>query len=298
MGRTIFLLFVLSGTVFAGTPSEPPVATYRAAVSEVRVQFFTTDQNNHAVDNVHQDDFAIVDGGNVVRDFRSLARSEDTALDVLVLVDSSESVAPRFKLVMDEVLKLAAEKGIDSSISILAFAGLNPSVICSSNCRTETARQQLLSLRPAGPTPLFDALACGAKFLGRRSQAGVRPVLILISDGEDTISMTSGEEALQRVFKAGALLYTVDVNKDGDPAEGTLALRRMADATGGRYFSIREGAAAVLESALADVHNSYVVTYRSPNAVEGFHSLHILPKHNLNLRFHCRNGYYYQTSNP
>ncbi len=296
MGRSVFLLFLLSGLVPAGTLNEPPVATYRTAVSEVRVRFFSTDQNNHPVDNVRQDDFAIVDGGRVIREFRSLDRSEDTALDVLVLVDASESVAPHFKAITDEVLKLVGQSQLGSSdkVSILAFAGLNPSLICSRDCRAEDARQALLSLKVGGPTPLFDALGYGAKLLASRREPGVRPVMILFSDGDDTISKIFAEEALGAVTKSGALLYTIDVNE----SEGSRALQQMADATGGRSFAIQEGATHVLESVLEDLRNTYVVTYPLPSAVVGFHSLRILPRHNLNLRFHCRNGYFYRTSTP
>jgi hypothetical protein len=67
----------------------------------------------------------------------------------------------------------------------------------------------------------------------------------------------------------------------------------MAEATGGRSFSVQDDAADVLEAALADLSASYVVTYPLPSRMAGFHSLRILPKHNLNLRFHCRRGYFY-----
>jgi hypothetical protein len=67
----------------------------------------------------------------------------------------------------------------------------------------------------------------------------------------------------------------------------------MADATGGRSFSAQDDVTDVLEAALADLRASYVVTYALPSHAAGFHSLRILPKHNLNLRFHCRRGYFY-----
>ncbi len=317
MSRSALLLLLLSGSAFAGTASDSPAATYRATVSEVRVRFFTTDANNHPVENVQKDDFAIVDGETVIREFRSLSRTEETALDLLVMVDASESVAPRFRATIDEVLKLVAQRTVasDGRISVLSFAGLQPHVVCTGDCRSDAARETLLALTPSGPTPLFDALAYGTKFLSGRRTAGVRPVIILFSDGDDTISKISTEDALRAVSRTGTLLYTIDVNKavayprlapkerartwgTGDSSEGSLALQRMADATGGRSFSMREGTANVLHSVLEDLRTSFVVTYPLPSAAPGFHSLRILPKHNLNLRFHCRSGYYYGTANP
>jgi len=116
---------MLPAIVFAASANDPPAATYRTTVSEVRVTFFTTDENNHSVDTVRKDDFAIVDSSMVVREFRSLSRSDETALDVVVVVDASESVAPRFQATMNEVLQLVFQRQVttDDNISVVSFGG-------------------------------------------------------------------------------------------------------------------------------------------------------------------------------
>lgn len=301
MTRLALLLLLLPGVLFAGNSANTPsLTTYHSTVSEVRVTFFTTDENNRTIDSIRTDDFAIVDDDRVVREFRSLTHSDETELDIVVMVDTSESVAPRFAETMNDVLQLVSQKQLaaDDKISILSFGGLQPSVLCTGDCRTADAEQRLLAVRPAGATPLFDALAYGANFISRRQTPGVRPVLVLFSDGDDTISKTSARDALQAVIASGALLYTVDMNRTEGPSPGSAALQQMAEATGGRYFSIRDGASKVLQAALEDLRASYVVTYHLPSPEAGFHSLRILPKHNLNLRFHCRSGYYYGTNIP
>ena len=52
----------------------------------------------------------------------------------------------------------------------------------------------------------------------------------------------------------------------------------------------------MLNAVLDDLHASYVVTYDLPNHRPGFHSLRLLPTHNLNLTFHHRTGYLYDFS--
>jgi len=294
------LLLALFRSAFAGSANEPPTATYRTAVSEVRIAFFATDEHNRAIDKISKDDFAVVDNGMVVRDFRSLMRSGETTLDVVAVVDASESVATRFQATVKDVLQLVSQKQLasDDNISVMSFGGLQPVVICVHNCRSAAAGQRLLAVKAAGATPLFDALAYGADFISSRHTPGVRPVLILFSDGDDTISKTSARDALEALIASGALLYAVDLNKPGEISRGSDAMQQMAEMTGGRYFSAGEGAVRVLEAALEDLRASYVVTYQLPSHAVGFHSLRILPKHNLNLRFHCRNGYYYESSIP
>lgn len=298
--RSTLALLILPGAFFAISTADFPATTYHTSVSEVRITFFTTDDKNQPVDTIHKDDFAVVDNGTVIRDFRSLNHSDETALDVVAVVDASESVAPRLQATMNDVLQLISQKQLasDENISVMSFGGLQSVVVCTRNCRSSSASQRLLAVKAAGATPLFDTLAYGANFIASRHTPGVRPVLVLFSDGEDTISKTSGRDALDAVIASGALLYAVDVNKPAEGAHGSAILQRMADATGGRYFSLREGAVNVLQAALADLRASYVVTYQLPNQMIGFHSLRIFPKHNLNLRFHCRNGYYYETSVP
>jgi VWFA-related protein len=276
--------------------------TYRSKVSEVRVTFFATDENNHPVATLTKSDFAVVDNERVVRNFRNFTHSDETSLDVVALVDLSESVAPRFRVAMNDVLQLVArEQSVpDDNLSVLSFGGtfggMRPAVLCSSGCRASDSVSRLLAVKSSGTTPLFDALMFGADFISHHRRAGVRPVLILFSDGNDTISLHSPREALQAVLDGGALIYSVDMRKSEDPSTGSMFLRQVSEATGGRYFSLRDGAAAVLNAVLEDLRASYVVAYDLPSHQAGFHALRLLPTHNLNLKFHSRNGYYYEPS--
>jgi VWFA-related protein len=152
-------------------------------------------------------------------------------------------------------------------------------------------------IKSGGVTPLYDALIFGADFLLHHRRAGARPVVILFSDGNDTISLHSAREAVQAVLGEGALVYAVDMETSA--TAGSAFLWHLSEATGGRYFALRSqqnDAVTVLNAALEDLRASYVVTYELPSHEAGFHSLRLLPTHNLNLTFHSRNGYYYEPS--
>lgn len=296
---TIFLL-TLAGIAFGAGTDDAPNVTYHATTSEVRVKFFATDDRSNPLGAVSKDDFVIVDGDMVVREFRSLTRVDETTLDVVVMIDASESMTARLPTAMNYVLRLLSQKRFasDGNISVVSFSGLQPVTLCAGDCGSPASARRLLSVKASGATPLFDATAYAANLLSNHQTSGVRPVLILLSDGDDTISKTSAEDALQALIASGALLYAVDLNNAGNATQGSATLRRMAEATGGRYFSAQKGAADVLQAVLEDLQSSYVVTYQLPNRAPGYHSLRILPKHNLNLRFHCRSGYYYDKNIP
>lgn len=293
-GWSLAVLFViLPCFLSAGADSHDPDITYRTGSSEVRVTFFATDQNNRLIEKIDKNDFAIVDGEMIIRDFRSLMRSDETNLDIVLLVDVSESVAPRIHAITDQVQRLISRKPPGDNLSIITFAGSRPALLCAADCSRTLTESRIQSLTPAGATPLFDSLAFTARHLADRRRPGARQVVILLSDGNDTISSTSASHALRALIGAGALLYTVNPSKANGDLEGSRALHEMAEATGGRSFSAEEDAATALAAALADLRASYVVTYQLPSRTAGFHSLRILPKHNLNLQFHCRRGYVY-----
>ena len=273
---------------------------YRTDTSEVRISFFATDEHNHPVGDLGKDDFAIVDGDIVIRDFRSLAHASDTALDLVLLVDGSESIAPRFQEVQQNILQMisSASLSADDRISVVTFAGMRPTIFCVQDCGTPAAAQRLLAAKAEGATPLFDAVNYTARLVTSQSAPAGRQVVILFSDGHDTVSMASYRDALQAMIASGALLYTVNVDRSKDSSsQGSRTLQQMADSTGGRSFQLRDHAVDLLQAVLADLRASYIVTYQLPSRNAGFHTLRILPKHNLNLRFHCRKGYNYEDEN-
>ena len=288
------------------TSSASSLPTYRSNVSEVRVTFFATDENNHSRATLAPSDFAVVDSDYVVRNFRSFTHSDETSLDVIALVDVSESVAPGFHVAMSDVLRLVGrEQSIpNDNFSVLSFGGtsggMGPAILCSGDCDASDTVSRLQAVKSGDATPLFDALIFGADFISHHCRAGARPVLILFSDGNDTISLHSAREALNAVLAEGALIYSVDIGTPEKPSAGSVFLRQASDATGGRYFparlSRREDAATLLNAVLEDLRASYVVTYDPPSHQAGFHSLRLLPTHNLNLTFHSRNGYYREPS--
>lgn len=308
------LFFLTYASAAEDTNDRSSLPTYRSVVSQVRVTFFATDENNHAVASLTKSDFAVVDSELVVRNFRSFTPADETSLDVVALVDLSESVAPRLRVAMSDLLQLVARKQSipDDKIAVLFFGGtfggttggtaggLRPAILCSSGCRAADSASRLQAIKSSSATPLFDALIFGADFISHHRRAGARPVLILFSDGNDTISLHSAQEALDAVLDEGALIYSVNMGPPENRTAGSMFLRRVSEATGGRYFSLRsspnDSAATVLNAAIEDLRASYVVTYDLPSRQAGFHPLCLMPTHNLNLTFHSRNGYYYEPS--
>jgi len=296
-GWTLAVLLAFFPCLFyASSTSDGPLTTYRTGTSEVRISFFATDEHSHPVESLGQDDFVIVDDDMVIRDFRSLVRASDTALDLVILVDDSESIAPQFHEVQQDVLKLISSDSLSAQdrLSVVTFAGMRPTILCMQDCGAPAVDQKLREVKAQGATPLFDAVHYTARLVTSQHTPAARQVVILFSDGRDTVSMSSYRDALEAMIASGALLYTVNVDRaKNSSSQGSRALQQMAESTGGRSFELPDHAIDLLQAVLADLRASYIVTYQLPSRTAGFHSLRILPKHNLHLRFHCRKGYNY-----
>jgi Ca-activated chloride channel homolog len=281
----------------AQTDAIPPDATIRSNVTEVRMTFSATDPNNRAIATLQASDFAIVDRDLVVRDFRSFARTEYTRLDVAVLVDASESITPQFRAELTNVVQLIAQtEGVpDESFSVVAFRDLKPAMLCSGNCRSLTADARFPAVQSGGLTPLYDSIVFASDMLAHDKDPHVRKILILFSDGADTISLKTFGDALDSALQNEVAIYSVDTGGRPHNSPGTLVLRSFSLNSGGRYFPVEAGSARVIDAVLEDFRAAYTVAYKLPSHAGGFHMVRVLPTHNLGLQFHCRRGYYYPT---
>jgi VWFA-related protein len=280
---------------FGQTAATPEVTTFRADVSEVRLAFSATDRNGRVLAAIQPNDFAVVDQDLVVRDFRSFSRTEYTRLDVAVLLDASGSMTPRFRRELSNVVQLIAQSDSvpEECFSVISFRDLKPKLVCEGDCRNLGAQAPLSALQSGGMTPLYDTIVFASRLLARHGDLHTRKLLIVFSDGADTISLNSLTDAVASALNDDIAIYSVDVSAEPHTSPGTLVLRGLAANTGGRYFPVETGVAKVLDAVLEDFRATYTVAYKLPNYSAGFHQVRILPTHDLSLQFYCRRGYYY-----
>jgi VWFA-related protein len=295
----LLALLLFCAGISPATAGDPADFTYRSSVHEVRLNFSAMDQNNHGVATLQASDFAVVDKDVIVRNYQSFTRSDWTKVEIAILVDASESVTPRFRQETTEILELVSQTaGVpDENISIFSFHGLEPALLCAGDCRASHAADRLSALRAAGLTPLFDTIVFASDFLARRGDAHAEKILLVFSDGADTISRNSLSDAIDASLNNEVQLDCIDMNRWGNSSRGAAALYRLANATGGLYFSPPHGAAEAWNVILEGFRATYTVSYRLPSHASGFHTVRILPTHNVHLQFRSRSGYYYPNQN-
>lgn len=294
----MLVLIVLSYPYPASAAGDPPDLTYRTHANEVRLTFSVSDRNNHGVATLQPGDFAVVDKDLIVRKFQSFTRSDSTKLEIAILVDASGSVAPRFAPEISELLDLLSETaGIpEQNLSVFSFRDLQPKLLCSGNCRQSHVAGLVSTPRSGDLTPLFDSIVFASDFLAQRADHDAQKILIVFSDGQDSVSRHSLADATNAAITAAVQIYAIDLNRNLS-SQGSAVLYRFAGATGGRYFSGSNAPARAMNVILEDFKASYIVTYKLPNHESGFHALRVLPTHNSNLQFRSRSGYYFSDDN-
>lgn len=291
--------YPLLSSAASGPSEESPILTFRSSVNEVRLVFFAKDDRNHPIPELKKDDFAVVDDERVIRDFRSFDRSSMMKLDIVVVIDSSESVLPQFKREMGQVLQLISHGpwSEGDSVSVVSFSGMQARVICEKVCDGALSGDHTKYWATGGATPLFDAIELSTKLIEKHRRPDVWPVLVIFSDGDDTISNASFKDALHSLRSVEAQVYAIDLGRPNQPTNGTAALQNLAYESGGRWIRIGDGASTVFNGVIEDLRSAHVVTYKLPESASEFHEVRILPTHNLKLQFRCRRGYYSTNGN-
>jgi len=286
-------VLLLGAGISPGVEADQPTFTFRANTDEVRLTFAATDQNDHGVATLQANDFVVVDQDIIVRQFQSFTRCDWTRLEIAILADNSESVTPQFRQELTNIIDLISQTaGVpEENLSLFTFHDSHPALVCAGNCRSSHSADRLPPARAGQLTPLFDSVVFAADFLSQHGDAKTGKALIVFSDGMDTISINSLPDAIESSLKNGVEIYAVDLHPS--PLVRAPVLSRLASATGGRYFPAPFETAHILNVILDGFRATYQVNYRLPSHKSGFHSLRVLPTHNLNLEFRSRSGYYY-----
>jgi TonB family protein len=151
--------------------------------------------------------------------------------------------------------------------------------------------------KPDGATALFDALAQAADYM--RPLTG-RKVLVLVSDGTDTVSDATFEEAINRALLAECQIYVVQTRQVEDPnLHDTVSEQRMykiTEQTGGAVFvpqSVEE-LDAVFSQISLDISQQYLLSYNplDERRDKYFRFISLRVKTRQNLRVRARKGFY------
>lgn len=151
--------------------------------------------------------------------------------------------------------------------------------------------------KPEGGTALLDAIVEAARYL--RPYHG-RKVIVIVSDGADTISQMTFETTVQRVLSEDCQVYVVQTGLyESANVRDLMAERRMellSGQTGGAVYLPKTtlDLESAFEEIAADLARQYVLSYYAKGQTRDgqFHTLALSVKGRKDARVRSRRGFY------
>jgi Ca-activated chloride channel family protein len=290
---------LLSGVALIGgmTAAQEPV--FRTDVQLVRILATVKDSSGGLVGSLDKTDFAVRDNG-VAQDISVFERQTDQPLSVAILIDNSGSTAKDLKFETDSVSRfLRAVLREGNSEDRIALYSFNWQIVKQNNFTRDAAAvdRSLKGLRGEAGTALYDAILLASRDIEDRMG---RKVLVIVTDGGDTISRSDFARAVEAAQLADAVIYPVLVvpitNEAGRNVGGENALTTLAQRTGGRVFEPSLGAALdqAFDQILKDLRTQYLIGFyprNVPLTTNRYHALQVSVAQ-PELQVKARSGYY------
>jgi Ca-activated chloride channel family protein len=202
------------------------------------VNVFTTvaDEHGAPVAGLSQDNFQIFEDGKPQK-IALFSRESAIPLSILLAIDTSLSTRKDLPLELSSARRFAHDivRPIDG-LSVYEF-NENVNEVIPFTSDLKRIDHAIEHLQVGAATALYDAIYLGSQALDRRQG---RKVMVVITDGGDTVSQASYKDAVQQAQDAEAVLYSIIVvpieANAGRDTGGEHALIQLSADTGGRYF--------------------------------------------------------------
>lgn len=299
---------------------KPPVkedeeATIRLGTQLVNVLFSAFDKQNRYLGDLQKEEIEILENGEPQEIF-TFRKEFDLPLTLAMLIDVSGSERYTLPLLKDaggNFIDAVLRPGKDTA-AVIKFEGEATVVqgMTSNPARVRRGLEELSIVAPPpssvfggatppinggsrqGGTSLWDSVVATCSDLLAREPG--RKTIILLTDGVDTTSRMKIGEAIDEALRAEVVIYAIGI---GDPGFGGVnegALKKLAEATGGRAVFPRR--ARDLDQAFIqleqDLRQQYLLAYEPRNeATDGsFRKIEIRLANRKEARIRHRRGYY------
>ncbi|HYU33450.1 MAG TPA: VWA domain-containing protein [Thermoanaerobaculia bacterium] len=242
---------------------------YGETVNVDLVELFTTvvDKKGKEVEGLTEKDFTVLEDGKQ-QDVRRFELVRDLPIYAGVMIDTSSSMGERNSERLNEAIKAAGRFFATvlqpkDRAAVFTFND-TPTMGVRFTNQMDVLNGGLSGITAEGNTALYDSLIYALYYFG-----GIKgkKAIILLSDGQDTTSHYTFNQALEYARRSGVAIYTVGIDMPQKEVDIRAKLQKLAEETGGRSFFI--AAASELEKVFAKVEDElrsqYMLAYQSTN---------------------------------
>jgi Ca-activated chloride channel homolog len=214
-----------------------PETTLKVDVKLVNVYVTVTDAHGAPVGGLKKENFLVREDG---REQTISVFDKESALPISIALAIDTSLSTRHDLPLEEASAKRFAHDIVRPIDALSVFSFSEAVSQSPFGYTADLKhidEGIDHIRLGAATALFDAVYLASRSLDRRQG---RKVLVLITDGGDTVSRIDYKGAARAAEEAEALVYSIIVvpieNSAGREIGGEHALIQLSEDTGGKYY--------------------------------------------------------------
>jgi Ca-activated chloride channel family protein len=244
MRRSAFLAQRILGVLVltcAGLAQQPPAhsepaETLKVDVKLVNVFVTVTDAHSAPVGGLTKENFSLLEDGQQ-QNITIFEKQSAAPLSIALAVDTSLST--RHDLPLEQASAKRFAHAILRPVDALSVYGFSEYVRESTTFTADLKRidEGIDHIRLGAATALYDAIYLVSRALDRRQG---RKVIVLITDGGDTISKIDYKEAVRAAQEAEAIVYSIIVvpieNSAGRETGGEHALIQLSEDTGGKHY--------------------------------------------------------------
>jgi Ca-activated chloride channel homolog len=222
---------------------------------------------------------------------------EDAPFAAAILLDASGSMGNKLSLARAACGNFLSELRDGDMAAVYSFSGFKVKTLQDFS-ESREAPEAVWDMNARDETPLYDAIVKAAEALAERPER--RRAIIVISDGGDTKSKASLDEATRKALEANALIYAVDMSdravfKSDRKDNGAEVMKMLAAKTGGRFIATPGGAQLrdAFSGTVEELRRQYTLTYDSTNEKRDgkWRAIEVrVGRAGLNVR--ARQGYY------
>jgi Ca-activated chloride channel family protein len=211
-------------------------STLKVDVKLVNVYVTVTNAQGGPVAGLKKDNFTLQEDG---RNQTIAVFDKESAVPLSIALAIDTSLSTRHDLPLEQASAKRFARTIMRPVDALSVFGFNETVLQSTSYTADLKRidDGIDHIRLGAATALFDAIYLSSRSLGHRQG---RKVLVLITDGGDTVSKVDYQQALRAAEEAECIVYSIIVvpieNSAGRETGGEHALIQLSEDTGGKYY--------------------------------------------------------------
>jgi VWFA-related protein len=294
-GPATVLVAIIAATALSAEPQDaqqPPI--FRGSTATVAIYATVIDRYGEMVRHLERDDFIVEDEGR--RQNLTVFETGLQPITAMVLVDTSASMTLNLDLARTAAEQFVIRMMPGDQVRVGSFSDRLDLSRAFTSDRDELLRALRDDLHIGNPTELWNAVG---ETMTELAPLGGRRILLLLTDGVDTISATTAADIQARAREDELMIYIVQFRSTAraqlaemplsaapgqsfsDPrrwtAPPTDTLRRLATQTGGGHFQLNQhdDVNATFTQVMQELHYQYVLGF-TPQRLDGrVHDLRI-----------------------